>query len=100
MPADPPSSSCGSRVGADNFRRLERAQQIIAKNPAELTKSDRTLLAALEGDPGACAVLALSYGMIRLYCAANGVAIYTLIRCPSIELIKSRGTTHDHQTNS
>lgn len=36
---------------ADKFRRLERAGQLIAKNPAELTESDRKLLADLKLDP-------------------------------------------------
>ncbi len=41
-----------SAVGAaDNFRRLERAQQIIAKNPVEVTESDRKLLVELRSDP-------------------------------------------------
>lgn len=35
----------------DKFRRLERAQQINAKDPAELTESDRILLADLRSDP-------------------------------------------------
>jgi hypothetical protein len=41
-----------SAVGtADKFRRLERAQGLIAKNPAMLTESDRMLLAELRNDP-------------------------------------------------
>lgn len=41
-----------SAVGAaDKFRRLERAQQLAAMDPATMTESDRILLAQLTSDP-------------------------------------------------